>query len=122
MPFLQKVTARQQKKFMLKIQVAGEENAMFCGGANHFKNGEGVGGKMVLFQDSLVFKSHKFNIQNHELHIPLSDIAAVSAYNVWGIVPTGLEVIKKAGGSEKFVVEKPGEWVEEILLAKTLAA
>jgi len=41
---------------------------------------EAVGGKLFLTNRRLVFKSHKLNIQNHELSIHLIDIANVGRY------------------------------------------
>jgi len=122
MPLLQKINAKTATKLMLKMPLEGEGNAILCGGANHFKNWEAVGGKMVLFHDLLVFKSHKFNIQNHQLHLPLNEISNIEPYAVWGLVPTGLKISLANGQTEKFVVGNRDEWIAAILAARAITA
>ena len=102
------------------MHIDGEENALFCGGANHFKNGEAVGGKMALLNNGVVFKSHKINIQRHELHIPLTDIIACTTYNILNVFPTGLKITLANGDTERFVVNHRDEWIAAILAAKTV--
>jgi len=121
MPWLQKFNMKSVTKMMMKTSIEDEENGILCGGANHFKSIEGVGGKMVLFHDELVFKSHKINIQRHEIRMPLSTIADITTYQVWGLFPTGLKITLQNGSVEKFVVGKPDEWVTAVLMAKALA-
>lgn len=53
------------------------EQLLHDGPANHFRNGEGVGGWLYLTKERLLFRSHQFNIQRHESSIPLADIAEV---------------------------------------------
>lgn len=57
------------------------------GGANHFVKSEAVGGKLYLLTDKLQFKSHGFNIQNHEQIIDIKHIKEVTFYNTLGLVP-----------------------------------
>lgn len=120
MPLMQRINMRAATKQMLKMPIEGEEDAILCGGANHFKNGEAVGGKMILFHDELVFKSHRFNLQPHQLHISLEDIIDVSPYQVLGIAPNGLKITRATGEPEKFVVGNRAEWIDVILIAKTV--
>jgi hypothetical protein len=47
------------------VDIADNEIIVKEGGANHFRGKEGVGGKLVLTDRRLIFKSHKFNIQNN---------------------------------------------------------
>jgi hypothetical protein len=84
------------------------------GGANHFINGEAVGGKLYLLTDKLQFQSHSFNIQNHGQIIDLEQIREVSFFNTLGIIPNGLSVTTLGGKSEKFVVNGRQLWKEEI--------
>lgn len=46
-------------------------------GANHFKGMEAVGGKLVLTENRLIFKSHKHNIHNHEESISIDQIKSI---------------------------------------------
>jgi len=91
-----------------------ENNVIYSGGANHFKNAEAVGGKLYLLADQLEFKSHGFNIQNHAFIINISEIQEIAFYNTLGIVPNGLTLILKDGEVEKFVVNNRNIWKAEI--------
>jgi hypothetical protein len=84
------------------------------GGANHFINGEAVGGKLYLLTDKLQFQSHSFNIQNHGQIIDIEQIKEVSFYNTLGLVPNGLAITIHSGQTEKFVVGGRRLWKEEI--------
>jgi hypothetical protein len=112
----------RSKKFNpgLLINIPNEENTIYMGVANHLKNGEWVGGKMALFTNELYFKSHRFNIQNHELQIPLSAITQVQPYNIAGIFRNGIEIKTSDGSTEKFVVYHRATWQMAILSAKTV--
>jgi hypothetical protein len=90
------------------------ETIVFETGANHFKGVEGVGGKLYLTNKRLVFKSHNFNIQKHELSISLSDVDQVARYSTFGIVNNGLSVTTSDNVIEKFAVQQPEEWMNQL--------
>ncbi len=94
-----------------EIVLEPSENILFETGANHSKGLEAVGGKLYLTNKRLVFKSHKFNIQGHELSIPLSDISKVERTKTWGLINNSLSITTTGNKIEKFVVEQPGEWI-----------
>jgi hypothetical protein len=93
-----------------KIDINEDEKLIFETAANHFKGAEGVGGKLYLTDKRLVFKSHKFNVQTHELCIPINKIAKVERYKVLSVVNNGLRIQTTEGITERFVVEKASEW------------
>jgi hypothetical protein len=97
-----------------KINTLTDENILFETGANHFKGAEGVAGKLYLTNQRLVFKSHKFNIQNHELSINLSDIGQVERYKIVGLINKGLSVTTFDNKTEKFVVQQIEEWMNQL--------
>jgi len=97
-----------------KIDTDANETIVFETGANHFKGAEAVGGKLYLTDKRLVFKSHKFNIQNHELSISLSDVDKVDRYKTLGIANNGLAVTTVHHTIEKFVVQHPEEWINQL--------
>jgi hypothetical protein len=97
-----------------KIDTQPGEDILFQTGANHFKGAEGVGGRLYLTNKRLVFKSHKLNVQNHELSINLKDINQVDRYKSLGIVNNGLTVISKNDSLDKFVVEQADEWIKKL--------
>ncbi len=97
-----------------EINLEKDETILFEAPANHFKGIEAVGGKLYLTNNRLVFKSHKFNFQNHEISIALSDIEKVNKYKVLGIANTGLSITTDENKTEKFVVQKREEWMKQL--------
>lgn len=95
----------------IKINLDNDERLIFETPANHFKGIEGVGGKLFLTNKRLVFKSHKLNIQNHELSINFSEIMKVDKYKTPGLINNGLSIQTEKQTTEKFVVEKIDEWL-----------
>jgi len=90
------------------------EAAVLESPANHFKGLEAVGGRLYLTQTKIIFKSHSFNIQNHELVIERSNIKNTSRYRSLGIVNNGLIIELNDSTKHKFVVNGTGEWVAKI--------
>ena len=101
-------------KRQTQIETEDGERIILSVGANHLKNSEGVGGKLYLLTDKLQFKSHGFNLQNHELMIYIDQIKDITFYNNLGIVPNGLAFSLKDGRQEKFVVNGRQLWKTEI--------
>jgi GRAM domain len=95
-----------------KIDTETDENILFETPANHFKGAEAVGGKLYLTNKRLVFKSHKLNIQNHQLTLNLSDIQKVDRYKTMWIADNGLSVTTINGSVDKFVVKQRGKWFD----------
>jgi hypothetical protein len=96
-----------------------DEVIVFETSANHFKGFEGVGGKLYLTNKRLFFKSHKLNIQNHQLSISLADISSADRYKTLSLVNNGLAIITKQNTTEKFVVEQVDEWLKQLADRKT---
>jgi len=94
-----------------RIDTEQGENILFETPANHFKGIEGVGGKLFLTDKRIVFKSHKLNIQNHQLSIPLTDVNNVGRYKTLGMINNGLSITTVNDKTEKFVVEQVEDWV-----------
>jgi len=101
-------------KRQTQIDTEYGESIILSGGANHLKNCEAVGGMLYLLSDKLQFKSHRFNLQNHELTIHLDQIKDVTFYNNLGIIPNGLAISLKDGRQEKYVVSGRQHWKTEI--------
>lgn len=87
------------------------EPIIFETGANHFRGIEGVGGKLYLTDTQLIFKSHKLNIQNHQIFINLLDIENVERHKTAGIINNGLLISTLNNTKEKFVVEESDKWL-----------
>lgn len=84
------------------------------GGGNHFKGIEAVGGWIYLTSEHIIFKSHAFNVQKHEIIIPLNQIVNAKATFTLGFIPNGLKIIKNDGIVEKFVVDNRKTWAKKI--------
>jgi len=105
----------------MNIQLSEGEKIVKEGAANHFKGVESVGGKLFLTNFRLYFKSHAFNVQVHELSIPLDEIKSVELKNTLGIVPNGMAVTLKDGHEERYVVYGRGDWKRKILSSQASA-
>lgn len=108
-----KVVERQTQ-----IEVPDDDSIILSGPANHFLKWEGAGGKLYLLKDKLWFKSHRFNLQNHEWQLPIDQVKEVDFYNVLGFAPTGLAITTYDGKNEKFVVNNRKDWKAAIMKAK----
>ncbi len=77
-------------------------------GASHFKGREAVGGKLFLTEEKLIFKSHRFNIQNHTETFLLEKIQNVT------LVKDRLLTFDYEGKPHKFTIIKAEQWVERL--------
>jgi len=109
---------RQTSKLSLERPDFGVEALVFEGPANHFVGTEGVGGYLFLTDSRLFFRSHRFNIQNHEHSIALSDIEKVEATKTAGVIPNGLAIWRRERERDRFVVNRHEEWREKIDAAR----
>jgi hypothetical protein len=104
----------QAKKFTQNRPLFPDEALIKEGGANHFLNGEAVGGWIYLSDSRFFFKSHSSNIQNHEFIISISEIIEVESSKTLGIFSNGLKLTLKNQKVEKFVVNDSKSWVKTI--------
>lgn len=104
----------QSRKFTKNRPLLPDEQLLKEGAANHFFNGEAVGGWIYLTNKRFYFKSHKANIQNHELPIPLEEIVNAEKSNTLGIIPNKLILTLQNGNTEKFVVNGSKAWAETV--------
>lgn len=77
------------------------ENEIF---ANLFRGLEGVGGKIFLTNQRLVFKSHSLNIQKGQTNIIYLDIDSIHKRKTAKLVDNGIKIITKEGTEYNFVV------------------
>jgi len=91
------------------------EQIIHEGPANHFKGWEGVGGRLYLTNQRLIFKSHAFNFQNHTFSLPLHQIQDARPALTIGLISNGLQIATKDGRMENFVVEDRDNWVSKIV-------
>ncbi len=104
---------QQRAKFRTQDRTLEGERLLKQGPANHFRRGEAVGGYLYLTDARLLFRSHRFNIQNHELSIPLQNIRDARPCMTAFVVPNGLRVVTDRD-TERLVVEDRRSWAEAI--------
>lgn len=111
------------KRLFKKIIVETEDNETIIkeGGANHFKGKEGVEGKLVLTDKRLIFKSHKFNIQNHQNTFELGQIEKLRATKTLKFLENGLALELTSNDRHKFIVDEPTDWIKKIINQKRLS-
>jgi len=98
----------------ITIDLDSNEKAVKEGGANQLIKFEGVGGKMVLTDRRLIFKSHKVNVQNHQEVFDLSQIKSLKESKTFNLLKNRLTVETSNGASHTFIVDSPGEWIQAI--------
>ncbi len=98
----------------ISIDIANDEVILVEGGANHFRGKEGVGGKLVLTNKRLVFKSHKFNIQNHQQDFEVDKIINLKTFKSMFFLENGLILDFADGTSHKFIVDEAKVWMDMI--------
>ncbi|MEO6333707.1 MAG: GRAM domain-containing protein [Pyrinomonadaceae bacterium] len=104
----------QSQKFISHRPALADERVAEEGPANHFLNGEGVGGWLYLTEKRLLFRSHSVNIQTHELEIRLDDIEILTKAKSLGLIPNQLHVRLNDGTTERFVLSHVDEWIRQI--------
>ena len=102
------------KRLLAKVIVSIDEDEQVIkeAGANHFKGAEGVGGKLVLTNKRLIFKSHRFNVQNHQQEFPVEKIVRLKTAKTVAFFQNAIILELEGNSVHKFVVDEPKEWVE----------
>lgn len=72
--------------------------------ASLFRGLEGVGGKIFLTNERLIFKSHSLNIHNGQTDINYSDIVSVDKRKTAKLIDNGIRIITKQGAKYDFIV------------------
>lgn len=90
------------------------EEVLHEGPANHFLNGEGVGGWLYLTTGRVAFRSHTMNFQTHAMDWPLREIASAAPCLTAKFLPSGLRLSLVSGVEERFVVSGRKQWSELI--------
>ena len=117
--WIMQYTAKRLVKNII-IETADNETILKEGGDNHVKGKEGVGGKIVLTNIRLIFKSHQLNIQNHQENFDLGQVEKLQATKTFGFWENGLMLELSHNAKHKFIVDEPTDWVEMIMNQKRL--
>jgi hypothetical protein len=98
----------------IKMELTPGEQILQEAPANLFRGFEGVGGKLLLTNKRLVFKSHKLNIQTGETSLFFEDIEKAIPRNTAKILQNGMRVIDKSGLQFDFVLNDRDNWIAKI--------
>lgn len=110
-PKLLKRAAEKLEKSLPKLDLLPNEEIVLAAPANHWNGIESVGGKLTLTDRRLVFRSHKFNFQNHREEFDRASIASAVPHSklVKGIVLTTQENV-----GHTFIVDFREKWISEL--------
>jgi hypothetical protein len=91
-------------------------------GGNPSRTWEGVGGKLFLTSQRLVFLAHRGQPWHYQLYLPLADILTVEPCDAGPGVPGGLAVLLAGGRREVFSwgalrFEDADEWTDDVMAA-----
>jgi hypothetical protein len=64
------------------------------------------GGKLTVTNRRIIFKAHAFNFDTNATEIAFEDIASVTYFSPWGLLPNGIEIKTYDGKSHQFVTWK----------------
>lgn len=102
----------QERKFKaMEGSMAHNHPILFSGPANHRLGKEYTGGWLILTEKKLIFKTHHFNIQNHELEIDIENISNVKGMNAFGFIPNKISIEESNGEVNRFVVNDRNKWL-----------
>ncbi|MEN8816210.1 MAG: GRAM domain-containing protein [Nonlabens sp.] len=83
-------------------------------GANLFRGKEGVGGKIALTDKSVLFKSHKINIQTGETVIKIEDIISYEVKNgLFNLLKNDV-TLKTTEKDYRFIIQGRDEFITEL--------
>jgi len=111
------ISYRSSQYFYSRIELYAAEALLHQGPANHYVDGEAVGGWMYLTNKRIVYASHNLNYFVHAWEVPLSEISATSLCKTMNVFSNGL-VLHTTQGERVFVVEKRKFWQHEINMAQ----
>jgi hypothetical protein len=90
--------------------------------ANLFRGIEGVGGRLDVTNERVIFRPHSLNIQTKVLEIDLKEIVKVEKRNTMFVVPNGMKIGVTGGKEYKFVVWGRTKLIEIIHNVKSKAS
>lgn len=106
----------KSKLFTVKsdLLLNDEEHIIYETPASHYRGVEAVGGKLLLTNERLIFKSHRINIQNHQLSIDLTSLSEINRFKTLALVNNGVSITTNSGRTEKFVVSNADEMLNRL--------
>ena len=91
------------------VTLKANEMVLKAGNSTLFAESEKIGGKLILTNQRVYFKSNNGQSDQYDLEILPTEIQEVIFFNSKKIFPNGLLVVMKNGGELKFTVKKRNE-------------
>jgi hypothetical protein len=95
-------------------ELAPNEEIESEGPANLFRGMEGVGGKLFLTNQKLIFKSHALNIQPGQTDIAYEMIKEFQLRKTGNVIENGIRITTSAGRNYDFVVADREIWMDKL--------
>lgn len=92
------------------IPLKANEVVIKAGDSFYLSEQDKIGGKMILTNQRIYFRSANGHGDNHNLEILPSEISEVIFFNTRRILPNGLNLILKNGEEKKFSIKKRNEF------------
>ena len=110
--FGKKFTSKLEKN--IKPRLVENEKIEVEGSANLFRGMEGVGGKIFLTNEKVIFKSHKINIQKGQTDIKYGSIFEIIKRKTARLIDNGMRIKTKDGKEFDFVLNERDTWIEKL--------
>jgi hypothetical protein len=98
----------------MTIRLLPGEEILKQGIGNHQVKIESVGGRLYLTNQRLIFKSHSFNRNVHDVGYSFENIINIMPRLFMNFFPIGFNIILFGGKLEKFFVGHHKDWIAEI--------
>ena len=92
------------------LELRDNESIIKKKSANHLVGNQFVGGKLYLTNQRIVFKSHRLNVNNHQIYFELTEIQGAVKSKLFN----GMIIILKNGEEKPFVVWGRKKLINEI--------
>lgn len=109
---MKRLAVRLYKSVVIDLQ--SDEEIIYEAGANHSRGMFPSGGRLVLTNKRLIFKTHKNNSEIYELSLQLSSLKMVSVTKRMKLMRRGLKLESTDNKTIEFTVENPDMWVDKI--------
>ena len=86
--------------------------------ANWLRGLEGVGGRLFLTNQRLIFVPHSLNFQTDGVQIELWGMSKIEKHQTLGLIPNGIKITLESGHIFKFIVWNRSKIIREIIYAK----
>jgi hypothetical protein len=92
------------------IPLKANEVVIKAGDTLYLSDSEKVEGKLILTNQRIYFKALNGHAGKFDLEILPAEIREVIFFNIWKIMPHGLNVVMKSGAERKFSLRRRNEF------------